>query len=195
MADLDPIEEFERSYEWSGSLYRSIGRFIVQFEWLCDGLRQAICELVWDDPGSHPTLVRIVLGEAQPGALLIRFQSILAHISGIDHVDRPIIDDVCKRIDRLIQERNSVVHGLWFTELQLPDRSAIASKIKYTPKGLKGVNWKRTPEEIEQLADEAAVVNRLVGHIRSAQSSGVPLSGWLIWDDDGAVRFPPGLDG
>jgi hypothetical protein len=59
---IDPIEEFDRTYEWSAALYRAIGRFIVQFEWLCEAMRREIGYMVWLDPTTAPSMVLNNLG-------------------------------------------------------------------------------------------------------------------------------------
>jgi hypothetical protein len=185
---MDPLETFDRQYEEAAQLYRAIGRFIVQFEWLCNAMRSQICELVWEDPTTPSTPIDIVLGDVQASGLLLRLRALLAREPGFSESDRPITEDVCGRIEELTRLRNTVVHGLWFMEFPLPDGTRVNARLRYRRSGPHTAGWKRTPEEIDLLADEAEALSHLLGQMRWALNEGIEMSEYAVWDGDGHVK-------
>lgn len=172
MPDDDFVESLDRELVLSAEMYRAIGRFVVEFEWLCSGMGSAIIGLLGVEYGEDRySGAEIVLGDVQAGGLLTRLSALAARMP--DAEDAAFVKNICARIDKVIQRRNDTIHALWYLDRPIAsDERAAEGRVRtvrrrHTPRGIVPRSKDLSPEELNLLAEEAADLGRLLSPVES----------------------------
>ena len=140
--------------------YKQLGKFVVEFEQVCEWLRINIILILQRNGLKNQRLIQILINnQGMTASLLIdAFDAIMTEIGDRnDPEKKTILDHISKEFRELLSERNKIVHGLWFigyAAIDNPDFSKMAG-LKGNPSKTKGMNYQHLPEtaqEIEELA-------------------------------------------
>jgi hypothetical protein len=103
------------------ALHEAIGRFVVAFELVFGELRAA-CRLMLERSGlglKNQPLANVVLARASAAELTELAGAMYREFRPNDHEGALALDPILKRIDRLRERRNQLIHAAW--TLGLPD--------------------------------------------------------------------------
>lgn len=170
---MDPDERQQRYDEQTEELYAGFGRFAVQFEHLCNTMRQCLMFALHGAGLRNQELARILLADLTAYPLKTRLLSTVAELEGEGSEGAETVARVLKRVQDLIERRNDVIHATWYigwASEQDTDFSEVKSaKDKLTRKGVKVYSDQHTRADFDDLTAEAKelteAVNRLLGCI------------------------------
>ena len=173
VSDQSP-EELDRRKRLAGQAneqYLALGRFIAKLELLSQALRMGIERLLSRGGLHDQQRAQIVVADLMAENLRQIFFSLLAHDVGRAGVKADLFDDVWRRIERLTQQRNLLVHNPmfigWASEVDQDLGPARGFRLR-RPKSGPGVQeLVYSTAELLELGDEAdrltALVHRLWG--------------------------------
>jgi hypothetical protein len=179
-----------KAYEQEHDLYAAIGKFVVTFEHVCTAMQQSIVGIQVKDGLTTESLAWAPLLGLNARPLFRSFGAIVKELRKGDPDDVRILENICKRIDRLIEKRNDVIHQSWFIGWPDPKGSFNAKGLgfKLTKRGVEFVRREATLEEFRNLSEQAAELSDIVMVVGGCLRVGFPLSKWLRVDEDGTVR-------
>ena len=156
----------DRTEELQRELYPTIGKFAVSFERVCYALKMGISELMEVEGLSNDRITDILIGDLTLFPLQSIFRALIAETGKITPDNQYIIDNIFKRIVKLGEERNKIIHSAWFIDYK--NRKALRAKMLtghkpgYNKKGAKP-SWFNYPiSEIKKMIKEANVLSDLV---------------------------------
>lgn len=94
--------------------YALIGEFAVQFEHVCHSMRSGIVMLMSIGGLRDQTLARAVCAELTAYPLLQAFNSVVLATRAFSDFETKVFGLVHKRVSRLIETRNRLIHGTTF---------------------------------------------------------------------------------
>jgi len=166
----------ERNEEWSElhrqaealseSLYPTIGEFAVAFEALCHALRMGIGIVLEANGLRNGRLTDILVGDLTVFPLQSTYRSLLSETQDLDELEHRLLDDIFKRITKLSESRNGILHAAWFIDFKDPEdiRNGLLTRHRpgSTKKGAKADPGKFPISDIKALTREARVLDALV---------------------------------
>lgn len=133
-----------------------------------------------------------ILARASAESLRKTLEAVLAEVISPEPTEAAIATNILKRLTRLIERRNSVIHRTWFigwTDVDDPDFSR-ANGIRFR-KGKQGASpdfLDYSATEFDELSSEADELTELVRGAGNALMSGQSLSSRFVTSQDGTVR-------
>jgi hypothetical protein len=128
---------------------KQIGSVKVNFSLLEFKLKYVIWQLVSEDN----ELGKAITSGMMMGALIPLYKS-LCHLRITEKQQILKIKDFVNRLNKLVDERNKIVHSVWGTSIEDPSD---VSKMSIRSKGFKGmgmISEKTTPEGIKTIAHD-----------------------------------------
>jgi len=178
----------------SEALYAAIGRFAVKFEWVCEQMTECIIFALHSDGLRTQNLAWALLADLNANALLQSFRAVVGEVRKDHASDMRILDNVSKRVEGLIKQRNDVIHRTWFigaASEQQGDFSEVDSwKFKKTGTGAKYKPRKGSVDEFNTLSNEADELANIIIRISGCLGFDEPFSKVLKVEGDGTVRLP-----
>lgn len=117
MVDATEFSEFAdgehraQAEEW----FLELGRFAVEFERVCEGMRHAIVSLFQSEGLQHPGFAKVVIGEKSSVELQVLLGALLVEMRGrTDEADSEAIRSLLKEVKTLTEKRNVVIHSAWW---------------------------------------------------------------------------------
>ena len=162
-------DEVERA---SDKTYAPIGRFVVEFEYLTDAIRD-VAVLTFKKHGlTKESLARIVLSGLTATPLLVVFKSLVSESLELDPTQRDLVNQIAAKGHALIRYRNQIVHGTWhwidFARFPVEPLEGIVQTAHRKRHRLQD-NWHSfKPGELDKLVKEVAATRELVGRFRSS---------------------------
>ena len=191
---MNKSEREAKRQEQSEALYASIGRFVVKFEWVCEQMTSCIIFSLGSDGLRTQNLAWALLAELNANALLQSFRAVVAELRKTDAGDMLILDNVSKRVEGLIKQRNDVIHRTWFigaASEQDEDFSKVDSwKFKKTGRGAKYKPRKGSVDEFNTLSNEADELANIIFRISGCLGFNHPFSKSFKVEEDGTVKLP-----
>jgi len=114
------------------TLHEAIGRFVVAFELVFAELRSA-CRLMLERSGlglKNQPLANIVLARASAAELTELAGAMYREFRPDDHEGAQALEPILKRIDRLRESRNKLIHAAW--TLGLPDEQGSIEHVAHS---------------------------------------------------------------
>ena len=178
--------------------YAGVGRFAVKCEHVVEGMQRIIIQLLMTRGLRDGELAYATVSDLTADPMLRIFRAALMEAMKYlpEVIDEPIVDNVWKRIRKLIETRNDIVHRTWYSGWQTDAGEAVdpipGGKFKNTNKGNEYRGLQFSVADFHQHADEAdelsQILLRMLGCIGIARS----FKKNVIVDDAGVVRVPPG---
>jgi len=134
-----------------------------------------------------------LLADMNANALLQSFRAVVAELRKNNADDMRILDNVIKRVEALIKQRNDIIHRTWFIgsasgqgeELYKVD----SWKFKKTSEGAKYKPRKGSVDEFNTLSNEAEEISNIIMRISGCLGFNEPFSKMLKVEKDGKVRL------
>lgn len=155
----------------TNELYRSYGRFAVEFEQMCRSLKSCIIFAFQIKGLSEQEFIRVLLADQTAAPLITKLRAIIS----IFYRDKPSeithTDPLFKFCFLINEQRNEIIHGTWYigwasvgqTEFDI----ASGMKDKVTKKGVEMNSYSYTPAKFDELTEKmkmtSVLLNRLTG--------------------------------
>jgi hypothetical protein len=104
----------EKFQEQTEDLYAAIGRFVVEFEHVCNYMRNIIMTILAKEGLSNDNVMQILLSDQTAEPLRSVVTSLIAETQMLSVQEKTIINKITSRVQDLTKTRNDVIHGTWF---------------------------------------------------------------------------------
>jgi hypothetical protein len=183
-------ESKDKVYEQEHDLHAAIGKFVVSFEHVCRAMQECVVGALVKDGLETESLARAPLVGLTARPLFKSFKAVVTELRKDDPEDMRILENVLKRIERLIETRNDVIHQTWLIGWGNPKESSVAKgwKFKLTKRGVESIRREATVEEFKNLSEQAAELSDIVMIVGFCLVTGSPFSKLLKMEEDGTAR-------
>ena len=193
---MDKKEKEEKYKAQTKDWYAALGQFVVQFEHVCSNMESCIIFALHGDGLRNQNLAQALLADLTAAPLLQSFRAIVAELRKNDPEDLRILDDVSKRVAKLIEDRNEVVHRTWFVGWaaeEQEDFSIVDSwKFKKTRRGPEFKPKSYTATDLDDLSKNAADLAKIIFRMNGCLGLSRPFSKNFKVEKDGSVQLPEG---
>jgi len=193
---MDKKEKEEKYKAQTKDWYAALGQFVVQFEHVCSDMETCIIFALHGDALRNQNLAQALLADLTAAPLLQSFRAIVAELRKNDKEDLRILDNVSKRVEKLIEDRNDVVHRTWFVgwaAVEQEDFSTVGSwKFKKTKRGPEFKPKSYTSSDLDDLSKNADELAKTIFRMNGCLGFGTSFSMNFKVDKDGTVRLPEG---
>jgi hypothetical protein len=176
--------------------YAALGQFVVQFEHVCKNMETCIIFALHGDGLRNQNLAQALLTDLTAAPLHQSFRAIVAELRKNDTEDLRILDNVSKRVEKLIEDRNEVVHRTWFVgwaAVDQEDFSTVRSwKFKKTRRGAEFKPKSYTTSALDDLSKKADELAKIISRMDGCLGIGTSFSKNFKVEKDGTVRLPEG---
>jgi len=191
---MNHSEREEKLRKQRDAWYAALGRFVVEFEHVCNQMNTCIIFVLSGNSLRSQNLVQAVLAEFTADPLLSSFRAVVGELRKGDDYEMRILDNVSKRVQNLIERRNDVIHRTWFIEYWGPKDTEFSKapslKFKKSKRGAEPKYLELTAEELGDLSKEAFELHNIIFRISGCLSLGRPFSKNFRLEKDGTVRLP-----
>ncbi|MBM3157932.1 MAG: hypothetical protein FJ004_11705 [Chloroflexi bacterium] len=191
---MNKNEREAKRREQSEALYAAVGRFVVKFEQLCDQMTMCIISVLGLNGLRTQGLAWAILADFTADPLLQSFRAVIAELRKNNSNDMRILKNISKRIEKLIEERNDVLHRTWFigaASEQQEDFSKVDSwKFKKTKTGAEYKPREGSVDKFNALSNEAEELANIIFQIIACMGFNTSFSRALKVEEDGTVRLP-----
>ncbi len=166
---------------WEGEkddLYKAIGKFIVEFEIMCDDMRDCIINSILYKAGLRNQMIsQQLLTEMTAGPLLSLLESLLLQTEKFNVTDEEVVKNLIQRSRKLIKDRNDVIHCRWFisylvigigNDEDMPEGWDKAWGVKFcrTRGGVKLKTISKQKKDFQKMGEEASQLARMFRILR-----------------------------
>jgi len=193
------MNETERKEGWerdTNELYRSIGEFVVKFEHVCSAIQTSIIFLL-DRAGLHnQSITQILLAGLTADPLRTLFESLIAETQVLDDIERKIVKVALNRFQKLTEERNDIVHSVWFIgwgNESTTDFSEVTGMKFHKNKGGAVVkSFGRKADDFVKLSEEADLLSKIFLRLHGCFIGGFKVRNNFVLSESGLVSVPSG---
>lgn len=107
-------EDKHKIDEQTEDLYAAIGHFAVEFEHVCNYMRQIIMTILCKEGLGNENVMQILLAGLTADPLRSLVSSLISETQELSKNDLTIINKILNPIQDLTKTRNDVLHGTWF---------------------------------------------------------------------------------
>jgi hypothetical protein len=188
--EVNMAKNESKAHEQERDLYAAVGKFVVSFEHVCRAMQECVVSVLSKDGLKTESLARAPLVGLTARPLFKSFKAVVTEFRKDDPEDMRILENVFKRIERLIETRNDVIHQTWLIGWGEPKEPSKAKgwKFRLTKHGVESIRREATVEEFNCLSEQAAELSDIVMIVGSCLVVGFSFSKWLFVDKDGTVR-------
>jgi len=176
----------------SEAWYAAIGRFVVKFEYLCHQMSTCIVFVLHSDGLRTQNLAQALLADVTAHPLLQSFRAVVAEVRKNEADDMRILDNVSKRVETLIKQRNDVIHRTWWVggaASKDEDLKIHSIKFKKTKGGPEFSPRVGTVSDFNNLSSEADELSKIIFIMDGCLGLNEPFSKLFKVDGDGTVRL------
>ncbi len=188
------MNEEQRKRRWerdTDKLYRAIGEFLVKFESVCDAIQRCIMGLLQQGGLRDQRVSQILLAGMTAEPLRTLYASLVAQTQTLTEDDRIISSNAVSRFQKLIEERNDIVHSTWFigygNEDTVDFSQAHGLKFHKNKNGLAIKSFGRKAEDFQVLSEEAQSLFDIFIRLYGCMLIGLPLEKNFHVSADGRV--------
>ncbi len=173
---MDNGENKEKFDKQTGALYEAFGRFVIEFEQMCERLRVCIIFSVNTNGQHGQQFLQVLLADLTAYPLITKLRAILSIIYKDDEQQRNHLDPLFKFCIELNELRNDIVHGTWtigstrVEEIEFD--TAWGRKAKLTKKGLEPKLFSYKPEKVNALTEKIKIATELIFRLQYCTSYG-----------------------
>ena len=91
----------------------ALGRFTVQFERVCEAMRNAIMFALRSQGLKNQGMEQAIIGDTSSAELQVLLGALCNHLPNCDDEDRLVVKDLLKSIKEQTEQRNVVIHSAW----------------------------------------------------------------------------------
>jgi hypothetical protein len=180
----------------SERLDHAVGRFALSFERLCHSLRIGICTVL-ELHGLQNAwkITDIMVGDVTAFPLQSIFRALIVETHELSEEESKIITSIFKRVARLTEERNRIIHSAWYVDYKsrqdLLSDTLVRLRPGYSKHGAKPSPTKHPLAEIEEWTDEARELEELVTCLYHRFNRGHRIKDYFEIGADGEVQARP----
>lgn len=112
--DMNEEERLKIRDLQTSELYANIGEFVVKFEHLCHAMQSVIIFMMHGQGLRNQQVANILLAGYTADPLRALLESLIGEIVKTNDNDKKIIKNILLRIQKLTENRNDVVHSIWY---------------------------------------------------------------------------------
>lgn len=131
----------------------SLGKFVLAFERVCAAMRNLVILVLRNQGLKNQGAEQVVIGKPGAKDLQRLLAALCAELPGLDEDDCAAVKDLVACIDKLITERNLLVHSDWHLGVEADENElkAVSFKFKATPSRGAFIqeHW-RSPSEVQE---------------------------------------------
>ncbi len=191
-------ERKERREKDTDRLYRSVGKFVVEFEHVCSALQAGIVFILHRSGLHDQNISQILLAGINADPLRTLFESLVNETQSLSKTDTKILKSTLNRFQRLTEQRNNVVHSVWFIGWgnDSTEDFSEASGIKYhkNKKGADVKTFRQKAEDFNNLIQEAEALTKIFQRMHGCILDGHSFQSNIKISDDGTVSVPDGSE-
>ena len=187
---LEKMDERQKT-----ELYAAIGKFAVEFEMLCSGMRSVIMTILAKEGLSNDSVMEILLADQTAGPLQSLVRSLAAETEKLSEKDQKILGTIMNQVQKLTESRNDVLHATWLVGwVAFEDEGlskALGTRLKRNKKGVATQRPIFKAADFDELASRAEQLARILGGVTNCFSFGEPLEKAFVLDDQGRITITP----
>lgn len=178
--------------EQTEDLYAASGRFAVEFEHVCNYLRQVILAILFKEGLGNENVMQILVADLTAEPLRSLVLSLISETQHFSEPERTIVNKILNPIQDLTKTRNDVLHGPWCIgwASHKDTECTVAPGIKYKENkdavATKTFNW--TVQDFNELTKEATTLWRLLAKLNCCIIGNNKLEKYFIFEADGSLR-------
>lgn len=131
-------------------LYNAIGKFCVEFEQLFFEIQNTIMTILDREGLQNINVLQLLLAGDTAESLRQKLLSLLPETVKLNEAEKKIIKNIFSRIQKLINDRNDILHSTWFIGwIREPFEMASSAIGQKYDKNKKGINTKRFNYKVE----------------------------------------------
>ncbi|ODS33581.1 MAG: hypothetical protein SCARUB_01315 [Candidatus Scalindua rubra] len=185
------MNEQERRERWkkdTDELYCSIGEFVVKFEHVCHALQTDIVSLL-DRAGLHnQSITQILLAGITAEPLRTLFESLVCETQTLNNIERKILKNALNRFQSLTQERNDIVHSIWFigwgNESSADFSEASGMKFHKNKSGAALKTFNQKAKDFDKLSQEAESLAKIFLRLHGCFVGGLAVGRNFVLSDE-----------
>ena len=188
------MNEEQRKRRWkrdTDELYRAIGEFLVKFEHVSFEIQRGLMFLLEGVGLRDQRVSQILLSGMTAEPLRTLYVSLIAHTHTLTKIERKIIDNAVTRFQKLIEERNDMVHSTWFigygNEQTVDFSEARGHKFHKNKNGWAMKSFGKKAEDFRILSQEAESLANIFRGLGACLAIGQPIEKIFLVSADGRV--------
>lgn len=193
---MDKKERQTRRLKDTAELYQAIGEFVVKFGFACDSVQTCIVFILNNAGLTDQRISQILLAGLTAEPLRMLFDSLVGQTQMLNDKEREIIRNVLNRFQKLIEERNDILHSTWFIgygNRETTDFSkAHGMKYHKNSKGAVVKSPRMTAADFSKLSIEAKSLADIFNRLNACFIGGESVEKNFVVSRDGFVSVPPG---
>ncbi|MBD2501725.1 hypothetical protein [Anabaena azotica] len=180
--------------EQTNELYSAIGEFIVEFEQVCHAISLNIKFILHNDGLKNQRIPDIILAGLTADPLQSMLRSLIHELRDLDETEKKIIKNIFDRLQKLIKQRNDIVHSTWFIGWGSETESdfSVAYGMKYYKSSTSNEPkvFEKTYQDFNKLTEEAKKLKDVFQRLIGCLVAGYSIKKNFIFDSNGDVSVP-----
>lgn len=179
--------------EHTDDIYRSIGKFMVQFEQIVFRMGLTVKLILSKNGLTNPQIGNIITADMTARPMMDMYKSMLLEQLHPIENDEKIIKAILKNITSIIEERNNIIHSTWFVgygEIDATDFSvAIGQKTAKSSQVIKTKEFRYKSAEFDALSSKCEAILNLINQLMPVVIMGADISKNFAISKDGIVSI------
>ena len=188
---MHQTERQEKLDRQTAELYQAVGEFTVNFEHVTYTMQQGVISLMQLSGLKSYQVGEILLAELTAHPLKSMLQALLAELLVLSTDDRKICDNLFARTQKLIEQRNNIIHSTWFVGWAHADDTefsdALGQKLSRGKTGAKAKTFTYKAEEFRLHSAECKKVSTLLFRLNACALRGRSISKNFVTSKTGVV--------
>jgi len=136
----------------------ALGRFVLAFERVCAAMRILVMLVLRKGGLANQPMAQVIISKPQAKELRDLLGALLLELRDLDEDDRTAITELIRRVEKLTEERNRLVHSDWHLGVEPAETELTAASYRFKATPSRGACFEelcRCASEIEQQTLEA----------------------------------------
>jgi len=103
----------ERHEKQANEFLKELGEFVLSFERVCESMRYAIIFMLRSQGLSNEDMAFVIVGDKSSAELQVLVGALYMEMPNQDDEDRKIVKTLLKRIKKVTEQRNILLHNSW----------------------------------------------------------------------------------
>ena len=180
--------------EQSEDQYRSIGKFAVKFEHVCEAIHSTMLFMLHNEGIKNQKVIQVLLANHTAEPLRVLFESLISVTQSLSQEESKIINSVLKRFQELTSKRNDIIHGTWYigwaATTDTDFSTAIGLKHHRNKAGTTMKRFEFSTCDFDVLTQEAEALAAIIQRLGSCFTVGFSITSNLKSDENGFVSVP-----
>jgi len=103
----------ERHQEQAHEFLKELGEFVLSFERVCENMRHAIMFMLRSQGLNNQDMAFVIVGDKTSSELQVLFGALFMEMPNQDEDDKKCVKELLKRIKKITEQRNILLHSAW----------------------------------------------------------------------------------